>query len=223
MFPGQQQNLQGHSATGEDPIILPHDRVGSDFSWLQGPSQKDHKERDFEADESFLYANEESKSSEIFSCRERHDRAQDPQHQHLRNVQQHLRNTPRIASALLDSNECEKIKSILKCLGSADTVTGQALEASFSKGESPALKVYVCCLLIVEGLYSRLPSEVRGAALRPPPTLQGQPPCFWKHADNLQHSTAAESGWIHHQQSESEEHRSLSFTCLKGLPGYRNI
>lgn len=163
MFPGQQQNLKENSATGEDLIILPHDRVGSDFSWLQGPSQKDQKEDDFKAEESFLYGNEERKSSEIFSCREKRGRAQQPQHEHLRNVQQHLQSTSRIASALLDSTESENIKSILKCLGSADMAKAQALETSFSKGESLGFKVYVCCLLIVEGVtpgfHQRSPEE----------------------------------------------------------------
>lgn len=141
MFPGQRQNFQENSASGEDPIILPHDRVGSDFSWLQGPSQTVQKEKDFEAEESFLYRNEQSKSSEIFSCSEKRGRAQPAQlysqtRSSSEHLQQHLQNTSRMASALLDSTECEKIKSILKRLGSADMAKGQAPEASFSKGES---------------------------------------------------------------------------------------
>lgn len=148
MFPGQHKNFQENLATDEDPIILPHNRVGSDFSWLQGPSQKE-----FEAEESFLYGNEERKSSEILSCSEKHGRAQEPKHcNHTLRSSEHLQNTSKIASALLDSTECEKIKSILKCLGSADVAKGQALETSFSKGESLGFKVYLCCLLIVEGV-----------------------------------------------------------------------
>lgn len=167
MFPGQLQNLQENSTTGEDPIILPHNRVGSDFSWLQGSSQKERKEKDIEAEESFLYGNEESKSSEILSSG-KHGRAQEAQLSHhtlsnseqLRKVQQHLQSTSRMPSALLDSTECEKIRSILKCLGSADTARGQALEASFIKSESPGFKGYICCLLSVEMVTPR--SRQRG-------------------------------------------------------------
>lgn len=159
MFPGQQQNFQENSTTGEDPIILPHDRVGRDFSWLQGSSQKERKEKDIEAEESFLYGNEESRSSEI-SSGGKHGRAQEAQlsnhtrsgSEQLRKVQRHLQSTSRMASALLDSTECEKIRSILKCLGSEDTARGQALEASFSKGESPGFKGSVGCLLSVESV-----------------------------------------------------------------------
>lgn len=46
----------------------------------------------------------------------------------LPNVQQHLQNTSRIASALLDSSTCERIKSILSCVGSAGVVAGQEPE-----------------------------------------------------------------------------------------------
>lgn len=46
----------------------------------------------------------------------------------LLNVQQHLQSTSRIASALLDSSTCERIKSVLSCVGSAHVVTGQEPE-----------------------------------------------------------------------------------------------
>lgn len=120
---------------------MPHDRVGSDFSWLQGPSQKEQQEKDCEAEESFLYGSQERESSAIASCPERRGRAQEPRQEHVRKVQQHLQNSSRTASALLDSSECEKIRSILRCLGSADVAKGRALEASLSRGEALGCKV----------------------------------------------------------------------------------
>lgn len=43
-----------------DSLLLPHERVGSDFSWLQGPIEDvEHKKEDVEDEESFLYGNEE--------------------------------------------------------------------------------------------------------------------------------------------------------------------
>lgn len=160
LFLGGQQET---SATGDDLIILPHDRVGSDFSWLQAPTQKKpgvQKDDGFEAEESFLYGNKDtakasSRSSETF-CSEKRGRtstaAFDSEQHHtrsglsdLQNVQKHLQGASMVASDLLDSGECEKIKSILKCLGSAEepeeerllasAPTEQPLESSFSKGE----------------------------------------------------------------------------------------
>ena len=43
-------------------MVLPHDRVGSDFSWLQAQSQEDsaaQKVKELEDEESFLYGNED--------------------------------------------------------------------------------------------------------------------------------------------------------------------
>lgn len=60
LFLGGQQKT---SATGDDLIILPHDRVGSDFSWLQAPTQKKpgvQKDDGFQAEESFLYGNKDT-------------------------------------------------------------------------------------------------------------------------------------------------------------------
>lgn len=46
----------------------------------------------------------------------------------LLSVRQHPQNTSRIASALLDSSTCERIKNILSCLGSAHVVAGEEPE-----------------------------------------------------------------------------------------------
>lgn len=66
------------------------------------------------------------------SCHENLGGALDGQQHHaledLLNVQQHLQNTSRMASALLDSSTCERIKSILSCLGSAHVVRGRGPE-----------------------------------------------------------------------------------------------
>lgn len=121
-------------------MILPHDRVGSDFSWLQGPSQKEQKEKKFEAEDSFSYRKEESRSSEIFSCREKRGR---------KNVEaqaERVRSASGVASDLLDSSGCEKIKRILKCLDSADTAKAQALETLSRGGSGLALASYWLCV-----------------------------------------------------------------------------
>ncbi|TNM99672.1 hypothetical protein fugu_012705 [Takifugu bimaculatus] len=133
----EQVPLGGQQETsGEDLITLPHDRVGSDFFWLQAPNQKDsgvHKDEALEAEESFLYGKEAaSRSFSETSCREKPGGAPETSTfggvEDLLNVQQHLQNTSRIASALLDSSTCERIKSVLSCLGSAHVVTGQEPE-----------------------------------------------------------------------------------------------
>lgn len=59
--PDQQKDSLEISALESDSIILPHDRVGSDFSWLQASSQEDstvQKAKELEDEESFLYGNE---------------------------------------------------------------------------------------------------------------------------------------------------------------------
>ncbi|XP_029688345.1 uncharacterized protein isoform X2 [Takifugu rubripes] len=133
----EQVPLGGQQETsGEDLITLPHDRVGSDFFWLQAPNQKDsgvHKDEALGAEESFLYGKEAaSRSFSETSCREKPGGAPETSTfggvEDLLNVQQHLQNTSRIASALLDSSTCERIKSVLSCLGSAHVVTGQEPE-----------------------------------------------------------------------------------------------
>lgn len=149
MFPGGLQTSQENPATGDDPI-LPHDRVGSDFSWLQGSVQR--KDAVFEAEESFLYEDTRKAPPKSFPetfCRENHSRAQEAsgifdlqQQRHndtvrsfdqLFDVQQHLQSTSRMASALLDSSQCEKIRSILQCL---DMEKGQE-PAEGRRGQAP--------------------------------------------------------------------------------------
>ena len=129
-------------------MILPHERVGGDFSWLQGPSPKDRKEKGFETQES---RHEERDPAEIFSYGEGRVRGREAQ-------QERLQNASRMASTLLDTSECERIKSILKGLGSADMAGRQVLESSFSKGGSWELRF----TLAATGFHQRSPqgSEV---------------------------------------------------------------
>lgn len=77
-------------------MVLPHNRVGGDFSWLQGAGPRE-AERRGRAPEGGGGGPPLSAASVL-------------------GAQQRLHDPPRGASALLDSSECEKIKSILRCL-----------------------------------------------------------------------------------------------------------
>lgn len=140
----QHQDSQEDSRTLEnDSMLLPHDRVGSDFSWLQVPSQE--KANELEDEESFLYGNEDtgqqsSKSfSAAFSQIGEHGKLEEmnslalssQQHQQNKSSFSNFRDllalkqpfeltSSSIASANLDSSESEKIKNVLKSLGTAD-------------------------------------------------------------------------------------------------------
>lgn len=147
----QQHDSLENSTLENDSMLLPHDRVGSDFSWLQAQSQEDpvvKKTAEFEDEESFLYGNEDTggkKSnnstalfaaySQIGEYKPQHntmDDALNSQHHHqnksifsnygdLRDLKQPVQITSSgLASANLDSSECEKIKNILKSLGTVD-------------------------------------------------------------------------------------------------------
>ncbi|GAA6218664.1 uncharacterized protein LOC108895769 isoform X3 [Lates japonicus] len=150
--PPQHDSQENSASLETDSMLLPHDRVGSDFSWLQGQSQEDatvQKADELEDEESFLYGNEDtggkqlSKSSATlfaaFSQMAEQGKLQgmdvsalcSQQHRQTKSIlsgpgnlldlKQHLQITSsRLASAKLDSTECEKIKNILKSQGTAD-------------------------------------------------------------------------------------------------------
>ncbi|XP_051279075.1 transcription initiation factor TFIID subunit 1 isoform X2 [Dicentrarchus labrax] len=122
-----------------DSMLLPHDRVGSDFSWLQVQSQEDstvRKADELEDEESFLYGNEDvegkqaNKSSKIkrttifteFSQIGEHAKPQEMDSLALGSQQQQplQMTSSSLVSSNLDSSECEKIKNILESLGTAD-------------------------------------------------------------------------------------------------------
>ncbi|XP_035518943.1 serine/arginine-rich splicing factor 11 isoform X2 [Morone saxatilis] len=136
----QQHDSQENSISLEnDSMLLPHDRVGSDFSWLQVQSQEDstvRKADELEDEESFLYGNEEvegkqaNKSSKItsttiftaFSQIGEHVKPQEMDSLALGSQQQQplQMTSSSLVSSNLDSSECEKIKNILESLGTAD-------------------------------------------------------------------------------------------------------
>lgn len=143
----QQHDYEENSTSLENDMLLPHDRTGSDFSWLQGQSQEDSavlKAEELEDEESFLYGNEDtggkqaSKTSTAlfatFSQIGEHTKLQETdcsgsQHYQSKSIfssagdpfdlKQPFHMTP-TSIANLDSSECEKIKNILKSLGTAD-------------------------------------------------------------------------------------------------------
>ncbi|XP_031695801.1 uncharacterized protein LOC116378133 isoform X2 [Anarrhichthys ocellatus] len=126
-------------------MLLPHDRVGSDFSWLQVRSQEDSavlKAHELEDEESFLYGNEDTggkqakksstalfasfpqigkhaKLQEVASSGSQHHQSKSifSSFGDLFDLKQPLQMN---SSADLDSSECEKIRNILKSLGTAD-------------------------------------------------------------------------------------------------------
>lgn len=58
----QHDSQENFTSLENDSMLLPHDRVGSDFSWLQTQSQEDstvQKANELEDEESFLYGNED--------------------------------------------------------------------------------------------------------------------------------------------------------------------
>ncbi|KAI3363496.1 hypothetical protein L3Q82_011576 [Scortum barcoo] len=166
----QHHDSQENSALLEnDSMVLPHDRVGNDFSWLQAQSQEDstvQKADELEDEESFLYGNEDiggkqtNKSSTMLfkafsqigeqaTPQERDSPALGSQcHQtdsmfsgfgdHTDPKQPLQMTSSSLASANLDSSECEKIKNILKSLGTTNiseimvTMKGQKEEKQLS-------------------------------------------------------------------------------------------
>lgn len=140
----QQHDSEENSSLENDSMLLPHDRVGSDFSWLQAQSQEDStvlKADELEDEESFLYGNEDvagkpanSSSTALFSAfsqsgehatlQEKESLAsgsQQHQNKSVLDLKQPLQMTSSsFASANLSSSECEKIKNILKSLGTTD-------------------------------------------------------------------------------------------------------
>lgn len=110
-------------------MLLPHDRVSIDFSWLHTPSQEESntgRKYDVDDEESYLYGTEDSKyttrsSSQIeeHSASQRNDMDGLSQN-HQQSVFGSFGDSLSAVAASLDSNECEKIKSVLKTLGTAD-------------------------------------------------------------------------------------------------------
>ncbi|XP_029030994.1 uncharacterized protein si:ch211-195b21.5 [Betta splendens] len=119
-----------------DSVLLPHERVGSDFSWLHVSSQENvtiQKADVLEDEESFLYGNPDSGGNEltifpIFSGQ--HFQQQDVPTFHSQQPYlsksgcghdaQELKRPPQVASMSLDSSEYEKIKEILKTVATSD-------------------------------------------------------------------------------------------------------
>lgn len=115
-------------------MLLPHDRVGSDFSWLQPQSRTASKAQPFEDEEWFLYGDEKAKKEHLYSQTSTTRTTGElvkPQWDEMKTwdlgSQQHNRDqsnsrlldgflSSRQVFANLDNNECEKIKMILNNL-----------------------------------------------------------------------------------------------------------
>lgn len=140
----QQQDSQDFSTTFErDSMILPHDRVGSDFSWLQVPSQEEstvQKTKELEDEESFLYGNDTTWAQSVVALSKAGEQGKLPKADSLAfSGQQQYRksvftscskvldmkpllqaSSPSIASANVESSESENIKNIFKSLDTAE-------------------------------------------------------------------------------------------------------
>lgn len=108
----QHESLIISSSVENDSMLLPHERVISDFSWLHDKSQEEisiQKAREFEDEESFLYGTETSSLLGEYAT-------------HLVDTKQpHQMEISTFAPDCLDKMECEKIKNILNSLsGTSD-------------------------------------------------------------------------------------------------------
>lgn len=161
----QQHDSQDNLTSLEnDTMLLPHDRVGSDFSWLQSHSQEEftvQKADEFEDEESFLYGKEDTRGNEAnnsfttpfpaFPQIGEHAKLQEKDMSAVCS-QQYYQNKSgfgnmlgqeqpfqitslSLASASLDSCEYEKMRNILKSVGTADI--GEIMVKM--QGQSPAL------------------------------------------------------------------------------------
>lgn len=142
----QQQDSQENSATlDSDSMLLPHDRVVSDFSWLHAPQQGDSKVKtahEFEDEELFLYGNEDTGLQTNKTPSADHSQIGGHGTQHEMNSlapRTHQEDKPLFSSfedlllkqpfqmaslglaSGLDSSDSEKLKNILKSVSSVDT------------------------------------------------------------------------------------------------------
>lgn len=113
----QRESCRDNSTSPEnESMLLPHERVGGDFSWLQEKSQEDisvQRANELEEEESFLYGMEVSppKLSKPHSSAVH----QSPLGSFPLQSKQSLQTLS--SFSCLDSEQCEKIKSILSSLG----------------------------------------------------------------------------------------------------------
>lgn len=142
----QQQDSQENSATlDNDSMLLPHDRVVSDFSWLHAPHQEDSRVKtahELEDEELFLYGNEDAglqtnktssaDCSQIGGRGTQHEmnslapRTRQEDKPMFGSFEDLLLKQPFQMASLgsasgLDSSDSEKLKNILKSVSSADT------------------------------------------------------------------------------------------------------
>lgn len=130
-----------------DSMLLPHERVGSDFSWLNDKSEEDLsalKANELEDEESFLYGTEASSQNTGHDTGEKISSSSMGAHQ-SKSLFSNLVDpkTPQqmalsaISSVSLNSTECEKIKSILNNMGGTSD-TGRMLKTPGQKEENYA-------------------------------------------------------------------------------------
>lgn len=110
----------------KESMLLPHERVGGDFSWLQGQSQEDaayQKANELEDEESFLYGNEPASQINEKAKLQKESSSLSTRCGHLLDPNQSLQlASSTLVHSNLDNMEYEKIKTILKSLGSSSEI-----------------------------------------------------------------------------------------------------
>lgn len=137
----RRDNPDNLTALDNDSMLLPHDRVVSDFSWLHASHEKGSTSkatRDLEDEELFLYGNYDTMTQKIGKTPSANVSQNGGQSKQELNIfapqlqdeptlgslgdfvpKQPLQVTSSFVSSYLDSSECEKLKNILKSVNLA--------------------------------------------------------------------------------------------------------
>ncbi|XP_061914954.1 uncharacterized protein si:ch211-195b21.5 [Entelurus aequoreus] len=144
----QHPKMETSTSSEIESMVLPHDRVGSDFSWLQPQSQMTTRADEYEDEESFLYGNEDA-TDKMFATFPTGDLVKpdcDKKKSCNLGSQQHLSNKSDFsisggqlyssqAFPSLDNKECEKLKNILKGLRKTQSSNSTEKTACHSEGK----------------------------------------------------------------------------------------
>uniref|UniRef100_A0A1A8IZS6 C2H2-type domain-containing protein n=1 Tax=Nothobranchius kuhntae TaxID=321403 RepID=A0A1A8IZS6_NOTKU len=138
----QYDSIDPFTTLENDSILLPHERVVGDFSWLQEKSQEEIsvlKAKEFEEEESFLYGSGGYLQTEEHA---KHLGAQEP----LQMA------SSAFANASLDKLEFDKIKKILDSLGGTSDIGKMVMNTQMIKEGSEAFPAILNSDVAVETL-----------------------------------------------------------------------
>ncbi|XP_061767064.1 uncharacterized protein si:ch211-195b21.5 isoform X4 [Nerophis ophidion] len=144
----QHHKMETSTSSENESMVLPHDRVGSDFSWLQPQSQMSTRADEYEDEESFLYGNEDA-TDKISATLPTGDLVK-PDGDKMKSCnlgsEWHFGNKsnfsisggqlyPSQAFPSLDNKECEKLKNILKGLHKTESNNSTEKTACHTEGK----------------------------------------------------------------------------------------